>query len=64
LFADIAGFTEYSGSVDPEEVVKMLRELFTSFDKKSLSKNVYKLYTIGDCYVVTGVFDANDRQPA
>lgn len=33
LFADIAGFTKYSSSVTPEEVVNMLRNLFIEFDK-------------------------------
>lgn len=28
LFADIAGFTKYSSSVEPETVVEMLRNLF------------------------------------
>ena len=34
LFADIAGFTKYSSSVEPQEVVIMLTNLFTEFDKK------------------------------
>ena len=33
LFADIAGFTAYSSIRTPEEVVKMLRKIFTEFDK-------------------------------
>lgn len=33
LFADIAGFTAYSSSVTPEEVVNMLKTLMTEFDK-------------------------------
>ena len=41
----------------------MLRNLFTEFDKTCLYKNTYKLYTIGDCYVVTGVVDASQRDP-
>ncbi|CAD8110446.1 unnamed protein product [Paramecium primaurelia] len=57
LFADIAGFTEYSSSVQPEQVVNMLRNLFTEFDKNCLLHNVFKLYTIGDCYVVMGMVD-------
>jgi len=32
LFADIAGFTKYSSSVEPETVVDMLRNLFSNFD--------------------------------
>jgi hypothetical protein len=42
----------------------MLRNLFIEFDKKCLKKSVYKIYTIGDCYVVSGICDANDRDPA
>ena len=33
LFADIAGFTSYSASVPPEQLVNMLRNLMTDFDK-------------------------------
>lgn len=64
LFADIAGFMKYSSSVQPEEVVKMLKNLFTEFDKICINLNVYKVYTIGDCYVVLGFLDANKRNPA
>ncbi len=35
----------------------MLRKLFTEFDRACLEMNTYKLYTIGDCYVVLGVVD-------
>ena len=41
----------------------MLRELFTAFDKLALEFGVFKLYTIGDCYVVLGFLDANNRDP-
>lgn len=63
LFADIAGFTKYSSSVRPEDVVTMLRSLFTEFDKQCLHHKVYKVYTIGDCYVVMGFLNANHRNP-
>lgn len=42
----------------------MLRNLFTEFDKKCLIMNTYKLYTIGDCYVVMGIVDVTQRNPA
>ena len=64
LFADIAGFTKYSSSVPASQVVNMLRDLFTEFDKLCINHGVYKLYTIGDCYVVLGLLDANARDPA
>ncbi|CAD8077107.1 unnamed protein product [Paramecium sonneborni] len=63
LFADIKGFTEYSHTQSPEGVVKMLRNLFTEFDKLCLQFNVYKMYTIGDCYVVMGFQQASKRNP-
>lgn len=45
----------------PIEVVNMLRELFTAFDKLALEFDVFKLYTIGDCYVVIGLVNAQNR---
>lgn len=47
LFADIKGFTEYSSERAPEEVVRMLRNLFTEFDKLCVQHKLYKVYTIG-----------------
>lgn len=63
LFADIAGFTQYSSKVDAENVVFMLRRLFTEFDKSCLKHKVFKLYTIGDCYVVLGFLSCRNRNP-
>ncbi|EAR91052.3 adenylate/guanylate cyclase domain protein (macronuclear) [Tetrahymena thermophila SB210] len=64
LYADIAGFTKYSASVRPENVVFMLRELFTKFDQKCQENDVFKLYTIGDCYVVMGLVNIENRDYA
>jgi len=63
LFADIAGFTKFSSSVEPEEVVKMLSELFTEFDQMCVKLKVYKVYTIGDAYVALGFLNAAERNP-
>ena len=41
----------------------MLKELFMEFDKHCLIYDVYKVYTIGDSYVVLGFVDATDRNP-
>ncbi|CAD8045450.1 unnamed protein product [Paramecium primaurelia] len=64
LFADIAGFTKYSSSVEPETVVDMLRNLFSNFDQYCQKAEIYKLFTIGDCYVCMGVLDCKKRDPA
>lgn len=61
LFADIKGFTDFSANNPPHVVVNMLRDLFTEFDKLCLQNDVYKLYTIGDCYVALGLIDATER---
>jgi hypothetical protein len=41
----------------------MLSELFTEFDKECNRLDLYKVYTIGDCYVVMGFLDKNNRKP-
>lgn len=61
LFADIVGFTSYSADRTPTDVVEMLSKLFTSFDKECNRLNLYKVYTIGDCYVVMSFLDKNAR---
>jgi phospholipid-translocating ATPase len=61
LFADIKGFTSYSNKNTPAQVVRMLRQLFEEFDKLCLKYNVYKVYTIGDCYVVLGFTNCYQR---
>ncbi|OMJ86356.1 hypothetical protein SteCoe_12144 [Stentor coeruleus] len=64
LYADIAGFTQWSSNKLPEEVVEMLSNLFTEFDQKCVEYNVYKVHTIGDCYVALGYTGTKDRSVA
>ena len=64
IFADIAGFTKFSSSVEAEEVVKMLSNLFMEFDQMCVKLKVYKVYTIGDCYVALGFTNKSERNPA
>ena len=64
LFSDIVGFTAYSKERTPKEVVNMVSELFEAFDNASKACNVYKVHTIGDCYVnlgYTGKVPERDR---
>jgi class 3 adenylate cyclase len=58
LFADIAGFTAWSAARPPEHVFSLLETIFGSFDRIARRFGVYKIETIGDCYVaVTGLPD-------
>lgn len=60
LFADIVGFTEWSKNKKPKQVVRMLSKLFSTFDHLCVENHVYKVHTIGDCYVVLGFSDQGD----
>jgi class 3 adenylate cyclase len=56
LFADIAGFTAWSSVRDPSQVFFLLETIYAAFDKLALQRKVFKVETIGDCYVaVTGL---------
>lgn len=56
MFGDIAGFTAWSSSRQPSEVFILLENLYGALDKLARVMDVFKVETIGDCYVaVTGV---------
>jgi len=58
LFADIAGFTAWSSEREPYQVFTLLENLYRAFDKVANKLGVFKVETIGDCYVaVTGLPD-------
>jgi urea transport system substrate-binding protein len=54
LFADIVGFTNLSSKTPPAEVVGLLNEIFTAFDRLTLKFGLEKIKTIGDAYMVVG----------
>ncbi|WP_216351326.1 adenylate/guanylate cyclase domain-containing protein [Leptolyngbya sp. 'hensonii'] len=54
LFADIVGFTEYSSMVSPQELVSVLNQIFSAFDRLSAKYDLEKIKTIGDAYMVVG----------
>jgi len=62
LFADIVGFTSLSTRSSPEEMVSMLDELFSEFDRLAEQHHLEKIKTIGDAYmVVAGVPEPTDN---
>ena len=64
MYADIVGFTAWSSTKTPKEVVGMLSGLFTRFDNLCIEHDVYKVHTIGDCYVIMGYKTNQKRKPA
>lgn len=62
LYADIVGFTAFSAGKSPRQVIEMLSRLFTDFDMECNRLGLYKLYTIGDCYVVMSITDKFNRK--
>lgn len=61
MFADIAGFTRWSSERDPTHVFTLLQTVYHSFDRIAKKRKVFKVETIGDCYVaVTGLPDPQE----
>ncbi|CAB9497872.1 Receptor-type guanylate cyclase gcy [Seminavis robusta] len=51
IFADIAGFTAWSSEREPPQVFRLLERTFADFDQAAKRLGVFKVETIGDCYV-------------
>jgi len=54
LFADIVGFTQISSQISPPELVSLLNEIFSTFDRLAQKHGLEKIKTIGDAYMVVG----------
>lgn len=62
LFADIVDFTKLSEGLSAQELVAMLNEVFSDFDRIVDENGVEKIKTIGDCYMAVAglpIADAN-----
>lgn len=56
LFADISGFTSWSSERSPGQVFILLENIYGAFDRIADRRGVFKVETIGDCYMaVTGL---------
>ncbi|CAB9526550.1 Receptor-type guanylate cyclase gcy (Partial), partial [Seminavis robusta] len=51
FFADLVGFTSWSAKRTPVEVFQLLETIYGAFDNIALKRDVFKVETIGDCYV-------------
>lgn len=52
LFADIVGFTPLSNGMPPSQLVGLLNDVFTSFDRFVAELELEKIKTVGDEYMV------------
>ncbi|KAL7561168.1 hypothetical protein ACA910_011989 [Epithemia clementina (nom. ined.)] len=51
MFADIVGFTAWSSAREPKQVFTLLESIYQAFDKIANRHKVFKVDTVGDCYV-------------
>lgn len=59
LFADIEGFTAWSSTREPAQVFHLLETIYGAFDDIARRRGIFKVETVGDCYVaVAGVPEA------
>lgn len=60
LFADIVGFTAACSQASPREVMTFLNDYFSVIDELADIHGVYKVETIGDCYMVAAGITETD----
>jgi class 3 adenylate cyclase len=51
MFADIVGFTAWSSMREPCQVFTLLETIYHEFDEIARRRRVFKVETVGDCYV-------------
>jgi class 3 adenylate cyclase len=51
MFADICGFTAWSSAREPSLVFVLLESVYGAFDQIVKRRRVFKVETVGDCYV-------------
>ena len=54
LFSDLVGFTKLSSRLSAADLVRLMNELFSEFDRLALRFGVEKIKTIGDAYMLVG----------
>lgn len=56
-----AGFTAWSSEREPSQVFTLLENIYAVMDKLAKKNNVFKVETVGDCYVAaTGLPDPQE----
>ncbi|KAL9179241.1 hypothetical protein ACHAXT_008531 [Thalassiosira profunda] len=61
MLADIEGFTAWCSEREPSQVFRLLETVYREFDIEARKLGVFKVETVGDCYVaVTGLPDPRE----
>ncbi|CAB9502749.1 Receptor-type guanylate cyclase gcy [Seminavis robusta] len=62
IFSDLAGFTAWSSTRSPCEVFELLETIYNAMDGIALKRRVFKVETIGDCWLgVCGLPNPNPK---
>lgn len=64
IFADIVGFTAWSSQREPSQVFILLETIYSAFDKIAYRHGVFKVETVGDCYVAVAGLPEPDEEHA
>ncbi|CAJ1964566.1 unnamed protein product [Cylindrotheca closterium] len=51
MFGDMVGFTAWSSTREPSQVFILLETIYKEFDRLAKKREVFKVETVGDCYV-------------
>ena len=58
---DLVGFTSWSSVREPSQVFTLLETVYNSFDAIAKRRQVFKVETVGDCYVAVGAYIPSAR---
>ena len=62
MLVSVEGFTAWSSAREPSQVFTLLETIYGAFDKIAYRHNVFKVETVGDCYVaVAGLPEPNEE---
>ena len=64
LFCDLVGFTAYSATASPEQVVELLQEIFGVLEEECDRYGVEKIKTIGDAFMAAAGITVPVEDPA
>lgn len=62
VFTDVVGFTKYSSSHSPLEIVELLDRLFYFMDILCNKHGLYKVKTIGDAYMAVNGLNSDNNE--